>query len=235
LPKPERHILVGVPLVGYWLTSGISQFAFALGQTNANDMGVRFTYKPINGSSVISFNVEFMRNTLVKMALDDPTVTDLWFVDSDVMPSPNSMDLLHVEGDIVGGIYPIPNKPLAKVGTPPVWSVYHRMDNAFAPATLPDEPTLMEAGALGTGAMIIKRHVLEDKKMRHAEDDHGLPCIFRTPRSPSGFCLATDDLDFCRRAVDAGYRIVAHTGVRFGHIKTHDVATMDAGYKAARL
>ena len=232
--QSERHVMVGIPFIGYWLTKGIAQFAFALGQSDAGDSGVKFTFKPINGSSVISYNVEYMRNRLVKAALDDPTVTDLWFIDSDVMPSPNSMDLLAVDADICGGIYPIPNKPLAREGSPPVWSVYHRMDNVFAPADLPDEPTLMEAGALGTGAMIIRRKVLEDESLRFAEDDQGLPCLFRTPRSNSGACLATDDLDFCRRAVDRGYKIIAHTGVRWGHIKTYDVAVMDAAIRAAR-
>ena len=140
------------------------------------------------------------------------------------------MDLLDIDADIVAGIYPIPN-----ANKPPVWSVYHRMDNVFQYATLNGDRELMTAGAAGTGAMIIKRHVLEDPKMRHSPDEKGVPCIFQTPRSPSGFCLATDDLDFCRRAVDAGYKLVVDTGVRWGHIKTHDVANFDEAVRAAGL
>ena len=135
----KRHVLVAVPLIGFWLTSGIARFAFALGQSDSIDNDTKFTFKPINGSSVISFNVEFMRNTFAKLALQDLTVTDLWFIDSVEMPSANSMELLAIDADIVGGVYPIPNDPMARRGKPPVWSMYERQNGSFRSLQLPDK------------------------------------------------------------------------------------------------
>jgi len=209
-----RHVFVGIPFIGHWLTAGIATFAEACGYQNALERDVRFTFRPLAGSSVISFNVEYMRNCLVGMARADPTVTDLMFIDSDTMPGPDAMNLLTLDADIVAGVYPIPD---ARFGQ--VWSVYEAVGEKYRHMpTLPTAP--FEAGGAGTGAMIIKRRVLDDPRLHFAPPVAGVPCVFRTPRHPDGSVEYTDDLDFCRRARAAGYRIVVDPRVQFGHVKT---------------
>lgn len=216
-PVPKRHVFVAIPFVGHWIAAGIARFAESCGFQNALNRDVRFTLKPLTGSTVISHPVEFMRNRLVKMALDDKTVTDLWFIDSDTMPSPNAMTLLDVEADIVAGVYKIPNSHDGYV-----WSAYEAKpgspDKFRYINDLPREP--FEAGGAGTGAMIIKRRVLEDPRLPFAPPEEGTPCLFRTTRRASGEMIGTDDLDFCGRARALGYRLIVDPRVKFGHVKT---------------
>jgi len=219
-----RHVFVGIPLIGYWVTAGIADFARALGEQNAATSDVQFTLKLLSGSSTISYPVEFMRNRLVSMALADPSVTDLWFIDSDVMPSPNAFSLLrHIEFDIAAGVYQIPD---AKRGT--VWSAYHAHGPDAFTHIRDLSLTPFEAGGAGTGAMMISRRVLEDPRLRLGPDIDGIPALFRTVRKPTGECETTDDLDFCRRARALDYRILVDPRVRFGHIKTRNYSALDA-------
>jgi len=214
--SPVRHVLVGIPFTGHWVTDGIARFAEVCGHQSALNRDVKFTVKLLSGSSVISFNVEFMRNCIVGMVLADPTVTDLWFIDSDTQPSINAMSLLRHDADIVAGVYPIPD---AEVGQ--VWSAYEPAGEIYRKmTTLPDAP--FEAGGAGTGAMLIKRKVLADARMRLGMGKEGEPpWVFRTVRSGSGACEMTDDLDFCLRARKAGYHILVDPSVRFGHVKEY--------------
>ncbi len=210
-----RHVFVATPLIGPWLTHGIARFAFALGQQDGRD-GLRFTFRLLSGSSCISFPVEFMRNRLVKMALDDASVTHLWFIDSDTVPPNDALKLLLPrDADIVAGVYRIPDAKRDEV-----WSAYASNERGSFSYIDPLPVAPFEAAGAGTGAMVIARRVLENPALRFAEPIDGVPCVFRTPRKPTGEMEATDDLDFCRRARAAGYRILVDPSVRFGHVKT---------------
>lgn len=72
--------------------------------------------------------------------------------------------------------------------------------------------------------MVIKRHVLEDKRLWLApEKVDGVVPMFRWPRAITGATLGTDDLDFCKRARALGYKITAAPGVQWGHFKEVDL------------
>lgn len=220
-------------MIGSMISLGIARTAFTLGEQNGKD-GLRFTFRVLSGSTTISYPVEFMRNRLVGMALTDPTVTDLWFLDSDVMPPDNVLQLLmtqeKTDADIVAGIYRIPDDKVPEG----VWSVYRSFLNSPVWITIDDDHLPKEpfpADGAGTGAMIIRRRVLDDARLRLVPDSEfvpqmdsdktgrPLPCIFRTQRSAWGELITTDDLDFCYRTRALGYSLIVDPRVRFGHIK----------------
>lgn len=213
--------MAAVPTIRHAITDKISEFSYILGQADANpEIPYNFDFRVFNGTSGISFPVEYMRNLIVQRFLE----TDydaLWFIDSDTRPTHESVKLLHVDADIVGGIYPIPETNKGSY----VWSVYDWKGFEFKPKMLPkpDENPIVDCDAIGTGAMIIRRKVLEDPRMRHTENGDGPPPIFQTLRYPSGKCRWTDDLDFCKRARALGYTMKCHTGIRWGHVKNMDM------------
>lgn len=212
-----RKVLVGIPFIGNWVTFGIARFNGMVERINGSERSpVIFDVRFLKGSSVISFNVEFMRNCIAGMVLRDPEMTDLLFIDSDTHPAENMLDLLKHDADIVAGVYRIPDASKREV-----WSAYGPGPNADTFThlnVLPTEP--FDAAGAGTGAMLIKRRVLADARMRLAAPKEGEPpAIFRTVRGPHGACEVTDDLDFCRRARKAGYRILVDPRVRSEHVK----------------
>lgn len=231
--------MVAVPTTNHQMTDGIVRFAHGLSKIDMDPkFDLKFNLQLATGSSVISYNVEYQRNLLVRAFLKSDCDA-LWFVDSDVLPSDNSLALLSVEdADIVGGSYPIPNSRSREYGetkeaaqkVPILWSVYaphvdENGDPGFMPLPLPPEPNglVVEVAGLGTGCMIIDRKVFEDTRLDIGPaDPDGTRAIFRTRRTYTGKCTWTDDLDFCYRARELGYKIKCHTDVRWGHMKYAD-------------
>lgn len=170
----------------------------------------------------------------------------LWFIDADVMPSENTARLLpHLADpsiDIWGGIYPLMARGSGKDDPLEItWTMYDEKDGHFTAAEPHDADGLQEVGGLGTGCMFIRRRVLMDKRLRRAPERDGIPCIFRTTYHEDDSVEYSDDLDFCLRARQAGYRIWADPQVMWGHRKMGDVrdsynlgaAAFQAGYRHA--
>jgi hypothetical protein len=92
-----------------------------------------------------------------------------------------------------------------------------------------------DVDGVGTAMMLIKRHVLEDRRLwQHpayfafdgtpmvmGEED--APPVFREVRKPNGQLDISEDLDFCYRAKQLGYRIVVNHGAKCHHHKRVDV------------
>lgn len=237
LPPPTitdsqcRRVMIGIPTLGYQTTSGLLDFMFATGMLSGFQRGgIEFVPKIINGTSPISYPVELMRNVIRHHFLQT-SCDDLWFVDSDVMPSANSMLLFDVKGaDMVAGLYPIPNSDPTFERTL-VWSVYKGFGEKYEAIPVgPHDREVIDIDAAGTGCLIIPRRVLEDERLL-VDKEWG--AMFRTPRAPNGKCLWTDDLDFCHRARALGYTFKAHTAVRWGHIKISNVEDQFKGLVAA--
>jgi hypothetical protein len=175
---------------------------------------------------------EYARNVLVTRALDRKDIDAIWFMDSDMIPSENSFELLGLPGDIIGGIAPIFNDN--SMDEPSfTFNLYgeaaegpttdRKMYRPFAPI-MPKNSKPIEVHGIGSSCMIIYRHVLADKRLWLSDErDDGIVPLFRWPKSVSGKTTGTDDLDFCLRAREHGYKIIAHPGVRWGHIKSIDL------------
>lgn len=220
-------ILVGIPTIQEQLTSSLGRFLFSLGKY----CGAAFELKVLNGSSPLTYPIEYQRN---KMA-EDFLATDcdwLWFIDSDVLPTENSLELLKLLGkaDIVAGIYPILSLPASKKPEM-IWSFYEARDNLFSEfrdKSINDN-RVVEADAAGTGCMLLSRKVLSDERLQVAPDCTP-PALFHTPRQPNGKVGGTEDMEFCGRARRLGYRLLVDTGVRWGHMKFGDLnSTLGVG------
>ena len=102
------------------------------------------------------------RSTFAYFALKGPDVTDLYFVDSDVVPPNGTLQkLLDYDLPIVAGIYPMNVNGVKtwsfKDNDVPETKAYG--DWRIWSAPLPDE--LIEATAVGGSALLIKREVFE--------------------------------------------------------------------------
>jgi hypothetical protein len=164
--------------------------------------------------------VSYARNTIC----DDFLKTDydaLWFFDYDCQPWKDSVEpteLLQVDADIVGGVY-----PLLQLDPVKQTMRFHYIvgDEKGHPMELPPEG-VAEVHYVGMGCTLIKRHVLQDRQM--LLDPFANPvCLFREEYWPTGKLKMTEDFDFCDRAKKLGYSVKCHSGVKFGHVNSVDL------------
>lgn len=77
----------------------------------------------------------------------------------------------------------------------------------------------IEVDCAGTGFLLIKREVIE-KLASTAESYEGpngrVPALYMTPIHNDGF--ESEDYHFCRKAREAGFKIIMDPSVRLGHI-----------------
>lgn len=220
LIKKER-VMIGIPTVSWNITLGIGLFlADAVELSMTPSYPFEFQIATVNDK----YPTEYARNCLCKMFLKSECKR-LWFVDSDTIPSSNSFELLKMTADISCGIYPIGRGDRGNDCLSLDWSMYNYKpdigENAWSPLPLEafDENQIIKCDGAATGCMVIRRHVIEHFAKDAWEDDEGVQAIFFWPKRPNGKSYTSDDFDFCKRALKAGFVLNVHTGVRFGHIK----------------
>lgn len=183
--------------------------------------------------------VDIARNRICKRFIESKCDV-LWMIDDDTLPPENLGDLLTVDGDIVSpiivGAQPVP--PDGKLG---IFNVAYMKNPKGDWRTMDWEVRdtgILDIDAAGTGCLMIRRHVLEDPRMRlpsrfvdHFGQERELdaddpPAIFAIHRKPNGEWLCGEDLSFCDRAKSLGYSIKLHTGVVCGHLKQIDLKSL---------
>lgn len=164
--------------------------------------------------------VEYARNQCVKEFLKDPFYKKLWFIDADMVPSGNALDLLDFDEPMVSGMtYIWTGEKLDNEGfyKPPGLKI-----NAFTwrPETqdfisMIPKPTgdAFYCDAAGCATLIVKKEVFLDVPEPW----------FRVPRDPYGAALRSEDLEFTRLATSRGHKLIYIPKVQFGHIKTVDL------------
>ena len=217
----KEHIFIAIPTLG-WTTSSITG---ALPQIEAAshhpESRFRFTYEITSEARP----ADYARNVLVKKFLASDAER-LFFIDSDILPPENILELLKVNADIVAGLIPIWQEAGPSLTAyrydPPMRKWKNTYDSA--------ESVRFVDGA-ATAAMLIRREVLADARLRYGMEyadfdgsiqalaDHEPLPIFREVRKPNGQLAATEDLDFCYRAKALGYSVAVHHGVVCGHVK----------------
>ncbi len=157
------------------------------------------------------YGVHVCRNQAVVNTLKNPAWTHLLFVDHDVLLPEDAITLLlDLDVDVVTGCYPtiqrdvLPHRPVVLVG----------YDETQWYSTWFEG--VRETLACGAGCLLIRRQVLE--KMTP-------PWFEFVEDFSDGYKLAGEDVAFCHRLRQAGYKIMAHGGVRCGHLRTTDVAS----------
>lgn len=230
--------MIGIPTIKWQSTIGISHLMMTLGQLTYREASpFAFDFHSESGSSVFSYPADYQRNIIVKKFLASKAEW-LWFIDSDILPPDNTFELLKLlpEADVVAGIYPL----MSKDPDPPVcWTCYDIVEvdtpnkYSFRLRDISREGEIVrDAGGAATGYMLIHRRVLEDARMYHDwnADPKGL---FIIEKDSNGKPRNTEDLRFCRYLTINGYKLIVHTGVRCGHLKTSDVTdTQDAMNRA---
>jgi len=183
--------------------------------------------------------VWYARNLLVDSALKTDA-NRIWFLDDDIIPPPNVFELLMIDADIVSGCVPIVQQQesgrLMRINAN---GYKYNLDGRMLYTSVRPvygEPPLMEVDAAGTAAMIIKRKVFEDTRMMLprsfrnvdgaekflAEKDE--QPYFRFQFDALGRIIRSEDLDFCTRAREHGYKVMYNFGTVFGHCKTMNLA-----------
>lgn len=151
-----------------------------------------------------------IRNEMAKDFLDSRH-SHLFWIDSDIeFTTQDVIKVWNLEADIGVGIYSmkLPEKPLS------AWKdgKLVKLDEC------PNEP--FEVDYAGTGFMQIRREVLETMA-NHSESYEGnggrrVPALFMTPVHNDG--LESEDYNFCRRARELGFKIIADPSIKLGHI-----------------
>lgn len=163
----------------------------------------------------------------------------LLMIDSDMIPPANIWNLMKVDGDIVGGLYPR-GRIVVVDGRPRIRFCAFKYDNeldvdSFDESFFPEiDSGVLEVSAVGTGCMLIKREVLEDELMQlgrrwvhmdgsEREDVGDFKPFFRNTYSSCSRYKGGNDVDFCLRAKRLGYSVMLDTGVVLGHRKASDL------------
>lgn len=146
--------------------------------------------------------IDVTRNMLVKAALNDPKVTHIMWVDSDIVfeqpPDPNEaiLQLMRCNEPIVAGIY----RARQKGGFN--YSMWLKHPNGFVPIQS-WSGNWIQVDVIGMGCCLCKREVFERVPY---------PWFTWVEESPS------EDFDFCLKAAKYGYKVMVYTDMRCSHI-----------------
>lgn len=176
--------------------------------------------------------VEYARNHCVREFLKDEFYQRLWFIDSDMVPPTNVMDLLdHDEPMVSGMTYIWTGEKVDSDGfyRPPglkinafTWRPESKDFISMVPKSTGDA---FFCDAAGNASIVIKREVFLDVPEPW----------FRVPRDPYGAALRSEDLEFTRAATSRGHRLLYVPQVNFGHIKKVDLRqVLNYGLAATR-
>lgn len=145
------------------------------------------------------------RNKIVHRFLNHKPEQDfLMMIDEDVVPQQNPAELIYADKDVISVATPV-----RQVGRSINWNAYIKNPGkpGYAPcdfSTVPSDIELLIVDAVGTGCILIKRHVLEHL-VKHAE--YGFDAPFTILIDDNGYNRMGTDLAFSGRARAAGFEI----------------------------
>ncbi len=154
-------------------------------------------------------HVDQARNTIVRRALAAaPDVSHILMIDDDIVAEPRSLlQLLAHDVPVVGGLY--------FERLPPHRPVVYKRGSGHASGYVPFEdfaPSgLQEVDGIGGGFLLVRREVYE---------------AIDPPWFANQFPVS-EDVYFCAKAQQAGFRILLDAGMRLGHLTTAIVTEAD--------
>jgi hypothetical protein len=158
---------------------------------------------------------DFARNEVVKEFLQ--TDCDiLWFLDSDIAPPTHVLDLVTKHGEhweLAGAPYPVFMTPDGYKGPQVVMCVYNQGAKGLHAAAVPTKGTAFVDG-LATGCIFIKRGVIEQLQEPYFEFKYD-------PKSR--IITEGEDLGFCRKVNDLGYKFFTDYSMVCKHYKQVDL------------
>ena len=154
-------------------------------------------------SQVISTN----RNTISEQALTSGAEW-IWYVDDDHVFQPDTLTrLLDRNVDIVSGLYLQRTAPYA----PHYYTREEPNGAVWSEPLTPQEQGLREAVAVGAGCLLVKTAVLKRLEPPYWRLGQMAPDVWG------------DDIDFCRRARAAGFKVWCDLDVLVGHYVIHSI------------
>jgi hypothetical protein len=206
---------VCIPMFGGFCHDSVFQSMMNFMHT-ATVLGLQLTVESMRNESLIPR----ARNNMTAGFMSKKDATHLLFIDADIGFEPvDIFKLLCSNVDVVGGIYPVKSVPVRYVCNP-VSEGGVQTDH------------LVEVRHVGTGFLLIKRHVIERLQAAHPElkyrdtVGYGAQCeefmfaLFDTAIDASGHYLS-EDWTFCERWRALGGKVFARTDIRLDHHGTH--------------
>lgn len=155
---------------------------------------------------------DFARNGMVEEFLESGADV-LWFLDSDISPPVNVLDLVTKDLDkweLAGAPYPVFMTPPGKKDPAVVYCIY---DNAakggYAPTDIPRSGKTF-VNAVATGCMFIKREVIERIEKPYFNFEF---------KEDSREMTIGEDLGFCRKVNELGYQFFVDYSLTCKHYK----------------
>lgn len=147
------------------------------------------------------------RNTIVQKFLATKDCDYLMMIDSDIVPPPNILNIVDFNKDIITPLMFVWQKGMII----PLF-LKRNKDGAYDADDYLNKAGLQETDATGTGCIVISRKVLET--IRHP---------FENVYDPDGVKTLGNDLNFCQKAKEAGFKIWVHLDYLCGHITKMDL------------
>ncbi|MBU6501168.1 MAG: hypothetical protein KGJ89_05375 [Patescibacteria group bacterium] len=198
------NIMVGMATGGTVRSETVSSLVGALEVIKGKGAGVALSLQ-------IGGYVAHNRNELVKLAQENKS-THIMFIDNDMVFKPSAIQrLLDHDKDIVGANYNargVPGKPVImtmKLTNPET----DENKGQYMQVNFP--PQLFKCWSLGTGFMLVKTSVF-DKLARP---------YFVAYEEPNGE-HHTEDVEFCKKAHEAGYDVWCSPTIEIKHIGTYE-------------
>jgi len=158
------------------------------------------------------------RNKIVKRFLETDADFLLMF-DDDVVPAFNPAQAILYDKDVLG----LPTR--RRTGQRIEWVVYAKhpvVKNRYAAIDLDkvrSDADILKVDAVGTGAILIKRKVLETVK-----------APFMDVFDSDGLRILGQDLNFCQKAIEAGFEVFASPKMICEHVKDFGFVCQDGYY-----
>jgi GT2 family glycosyltransferase len=137
----------------------------------------------------------------------------LLMIDNDEAPFCDLIELVLADKDIISCPARIMLKGKLR------WSAYTKVKGGYKPVDLDalvDPPDFLAADAVGSGCIIIKRAVLEEIKPPFVD-------VF----DADGIRTTGQDLEFCRRALEAGFEVFTTPKKRCEHFKCIGISDLE--------
>lgn len=208
LIQPKTKVLVTVPNMGWFR----KEVAYALLNLMRDNKGYDLTYYFPSATP--------LENSQSKIILDIRQKRFDWWLnlDDDTVPMRNPLDLIALDKDLIGLPTPIwvqkadGNEYFHMAAYR--WSEERDVFESVPPP--PEDMDLQEVDGFGGACFLIKGRVFD-----HPDLQSG---AFLRTWKPDGTLKMGNDLAFCRRAKNAGFRLWVHWAYCAGHIKEVDLA-----------
>jgi glycosyltransferase involved in cell wall biosynthesis len=219
--QPRMKVIIATP---FYEMRGFSPYIFSLTHTirMLTMMGIEHEFWDLSGDSY----VDRAKNTIMNKALEDPDMTDLFLIDSDMQWDPNAViNMLTLPEEVVVGSYPQKNAWGRWTSSPVL--VEDSTGHHPVGRMLPDGSALIKAAFLAGGFMRIKRSALQ--KFRDAYPQHRYKDSSADPSAPDreytefSTCEIEnglrwgEDRVFGKRLAGIGIEAWIYPNIQFGH------------------